>query len=549
MSGFNKRGSTGVAAKTAFGPVRTTGEVTKTFEGGAAFKRDAKSDLFMLAVTYMGEDRFYEKKDASAKRLVDLARKVAVDDPDWLARFIPWLRNEANMRTASIVIAAEAVKARVDAKLEGSRRGLIDTACQRADEPGELLAYWTGTYGRNRIPIGVKRGVGDAVRRLYNEYSYAKYDSDSKGVRFSDVIELVHPVDRHNGATVDEPQGDLFERILDERHGREKPIPESLAMLRARKELMSVPVKERRAVVLSGGGQERLKAAGITWEALSGWLQGPMDKAAWEAVIPSMGYMALLRNLRNFDEAGINEKSYQYVAKRISDPAQVAKSKQFPYRFLSAYRSLNSLRWAHALESALGAACSNIPDLPGRTLVLVDTSGSMLSAVSAKSQVRHVDIGALIGLAIAFKCGPANVDLIGFANGVFQHPITRGGSVLREIESFCARIGSVGHGTETVSALKASYSGQDRVVIVSDMQAFHYPGSTVGYYDVMGRTRGMSVSEAIPERVPMFGINTAGYGASSIDTSKPGRAEIGGFSDKVFTMLASLSAGDGDWPF
>jgi hypothetical protein len=56
-----------------------------------------------------------------------------------------------------------------------------------------------------------------------------------------------------------------------------------------------------------GMRSDRLAAAGVTWEALAGWLQGPMDKAAWEAIIPSMGVMALARNLRNFDEAGVSD--------------------------------------------------------------------------------------------------------------------------------------------------------------------------------------------------------------------------------------------------
>lgn len=546
MSAFNKRSS----GSGTLGPIRTTGETTKTFEGGAAFKRDAKSDLFLLAVTYMGEDKFYETSNVQAKRLRDLTRKVAIDDPEWLERFIPWLRDGANMRTASIVVAAEAVRARVEAKAEGYRRSLIAGALKRADEPGELIAYWKANYGRNRMPIGLKRGIGDGVRALYNEYSYSKYDSVEKDVRFADVIELVHPVDRFNAAHATPEQGALFEHIIDERHGRGKPIPQSLAKLRSRKDLLSMPLGERRSFIKTTGAQERLREAGITWEALSGWLRGPMDKDAWEAIYPSMGYMALLRNLRNFDQAKLSKKAYDKIAERISDPAQVARSKQFPYRFLSAYRSLDSLRWAQPLEEALSASCANIPDLPGRTLVLVDTSGSMQTHVSNKSQVSYADIGALIGTAIARKCGPDRVDLVGFANGTFQFPIKRGGSLLREIEGFCARNGSVGHGTETVAALKASYSGHDRVVIVSDMQAFRYPGvGARGYYDAAGRVRGMSVSEAIPDRVPMFGINTSGYAASSIDTSKKNRYEIGSFSDKVFTMLATLSAGDGSWPF
>ena len=166
MAKFNK-----AATKTA-----------KTFEGGKAFKRDPKSDLFLLAVTNMaGEDTFYESADARDERYRDLVHSVAVSDPEWMLRFVTWLRAEANMRSAAVVAACESVRARLDAGASGYGRQLIAAACQRADEPGEVLAYWTGRYGR-ALPKPVKRGVADAVARLYNEYSFAKYDSDVQGL-------------------------------------------------------------------------------------------------------------------------------------------------------------------------------------------------------------------------------------------------------------------------------------------------------------------------------------------------------------------------------
>ncbi|MET9731017.1 TROVE domain-containing protein [Streptomyces sp. NPDC006458] len=75
----------------------------------------------------------------------------------------------------------------------------------------------------------------------------------------------------------------------------------------------------------------------MTWESLAGWLLGPMDAAAWEAIIRSMGLMALTRNLRNFDEAGVSDEAAEQVAARLADPEEVRRSRQFPYRFLSAY--------------------------------------------------------------------------------------------------------------------------------------------------------------------------------------------------------------------
>jgi hypothetical protein len=515
------------------GPATTTGRTT-TYEGGAAFTRDTRSDLVLLAVVNMvGEQTFYESADDRDDRFRTLVRTVAVEDAAWTEAFVRWLRGEANMRSASLVAAAEAVRARLDAGLHGGNRALVDAACMRADEPGELLAYWTSRYGRS-VPKPVKRGLADAVRRLYDERSLLKYDTDSKGFRFADVLELVHAAP--DGAR---PwQGDLFRHAIDRRHHRDGPVPEGLRTLRARAELTALPVDERRAFLDRADAAERLAEAGFTWEALAGWLQGPLDARVWETVLPSMGYMARLRNLRNFDEAGLADDVAEQVAARLADPAEVARSRQFPYRFLSAYRAAPSLRWGHALDRALTAATANVPKLPGRTLVLVDTSASMTGAVSARSQVRHVDVGALFGVALAHR--GSHVDLVGYASGHFTHRLRRGGSVLKHIESFCDRIGEVGHGTETVAALKATYQGHERVVIVSDMQAF-------GHW---GRQGNVPVSEAVPAHVPVFGVNTTGYAASVIDSSRPNRYEIGGFSDKLFTMVGLLADGRGSrWPW
>ena len=128
---------------------------------------------------------------------------MAVADPQWTAAFLGWLRSEANMRSASLAGALEATKAMVAAGVSGGRQ-LVASVLQRADEPGEALAYWTARYGR-AIPKPVKRGVADAVARLYTEYGMLKYDTASKGFRFADVIDLTHPV------PVAPWQADLFE--------------------------------------------------------------------------------------------------------------------------------------------------------------------------------------------------------------------------------------------------------------------------------------------------------------------------------------------------
>ncbi|MEV7895151.1 TROVE domain-containing protein [Streptomyces cyaneofuscatus] len=509
-------------------PVTTTGALAANHQGGTGRVRDARSELFLLAVAnFVAQETFYEGGEERDTRFAALVRRLAVEDPAWTAGLLHWLRRDGQMRTASLVGGAEYVKARLDAGCtEGpANRQVIDSVLLRADEPGELLGYWTSRYGR-ALPKPFKRGIADAVRRLYSGRSLLKYDTASKRFRFGDVLNLVH-------AAPDPAkpwQGELFRYALDRRHRPESAVPPvGDRTLNAHRALMELPVAERRAVVTGPGGAERLAEAGMTWEALAGWLQGPMDAEAWEAVIPSMGTMALVRNLRNFDEAGVSDEVAAGAAERIRDPEAVAASRQFPFRYLAAHRHAPSLRWAYPLEQALGHSLSQVPALPGRTLVLVDRSGSMWSPLSDRSQLNRADAAAVFGAALALRA--ADADLVEFGTTSAPVAYRTGESVLRVLERF----GNLG-GTDTVRAVERHYRGHDRVLIVTDEQAsYTYRGDA---------------TRSVPDTVPVYTWNLAGYRLGHAPSGDGNRHTFGGLSDAAFRMVPLLEAGvSADWPW
>lgn len=537
-------------------PMTSTG-TTKTYEGGDGFTRDAKAELFLLAVTNMvGEDTFYEAATNRDDRYATLVRQVTLDDPAWMFRFLGWLRNDANMRSASVVAAAEAVLARREAKVStpfalpsigemGTTRSFIPQAMARADEPGEFVAYWAQRTGSKTLPGGVQRGVADAMVKLFDEYAYTKYGRPESGFQLADLVDLVHP-----GHTAPW-QADLWQHALNERHGRGEAIPASLEMLAKRAEILAMPVEQRRRWLATDGAQAELRAAGITWEQLSGWLGGALDAKFWESVIPSMGYMALLRNLRNFEKADISRSVRKGVQERLADPEQVRRSRQFPYRFLSAYMNVQSDWWSEALSDALDASLANLPEFTGRTAVVVDTSGSMRRTITSKSKIRHLDIAGLMGAAMTRA---SSGDLYEFADLVARVEMPKGQSVLKAIAAMDARNGHVGHGTELVPALKhvVKQDDYDRIVIVTDFQAFAASPDWGGWHlDARMRRQPMSakVTSIADAGTVMYGINPVGYTSTGLDLSQRNRYEIGGFSDQVFRMMAMIEAGNADWPF
>lgn len=507
-------------------------------EGGIGWARDSKSELFLLAVANMvGEKSFYEDAASRDDRYGRLVREVAVADPEWTAGFLRWLRNDANMRSASLVGAAEAAKALLEAGRPGGRQ-LVASVLQRADEPGEMLAFWTSTHGR-AIPKPVKRGVADAVQRLYSEYGLLKYDTASKGFRFADVIDLVRPV------PIAGWQSELFKHALDRRHGNagviHDEVPGSILPMIVANSVVRTTAVEDPTVLLNA---DLLKDGGFTWEDALSLAGDRLDKAElWTALIPTMGYMSLLRNLRNFDEAGVPDDVAQQVAARLADREQVARSKQFPMRFLAAHRAAPSLRWGYPLEQALGHSLANIPELPGRTLVLVDTSASMNETFSKDGTLKRWDAAVIFGVALAQRCATADVVSYSSAQRYWgdpagaltkQFPMRAGESLLRSVERWKGDGFFLGQGTDTAGALRRHYAGHDRVVIVTDEQAGEDPAG---------------VSASMPEDRPLYTWNLAGYRVGHAP-SGPNRYAFGGLTDAAFRMVPLLEAGrNAAWPW
>ena len=182
----------------------------------------------------------------------------------------------------------------------------------------------------------------------------------------------------------------------------------------------------------------------------------------WEELIYSgrLGYMALLRNHRNLLECRVSREALTEVAHRLSDEREVKKSKQLPFRFLSAYRGIKKignrntqvifealekaslattkvvgneekLLLLEALEKAVLATSQNIAGFDEQTRVLLacDVSESMYTPISPKSTVKNFDIGLMLAMLLQNKC--KNVIC-----GIFEmlEAIEKGSSVLEEIK-------------------------------------------------------------------------------------------------------------------
>lgn len=516
-------------------PARVPLERTQTFEGAPAVKFKPEHELVLTAaVTYAGEDTFYESAKNRTDRLVSLVHEVAGKTNVDFPTLVSDLRSKYNIRSAAALVAAEYARYVYENVKPNSRdtrayvaaRRVVDSACFRADEPAEFVAYWQGKFGtqeggphtKAHLPKYVKRGLADACVRLYNQRSAVKWDSNTRSIRMGDVINLVHP------KPADNTQAELFKFLLDQRHhkdGWDLLQAPPLSHLQVHHEVATIPQDSRRDF-LRERGAGALSHAGFTWERLSSWLPGGMDAEAWEWAIPQMGVMALLRNLRNFDQAGISEASVDYVIDKITSAKDVQASRIFPYRAYSAYAQAPSDNWKRALNKTVDLASASVPQLD-RTLCLIDMSGSMQGTVSNRSVISRVELAALQALSVAKRSDSVDVVLYGVeslelsrVNGNW-----RSESVLNVVNKIARSIGIVGHATFGHSAINKHFNAyrHDRVIMYTDDQQHD----------------DASLSRHVPEIIT---FNLGGYNAHT--TWGPGRYTIAGFSDQVFATLAEI---------
>lgn len=336
---------------------------TENRSGHVAYKMSDKEQLVTAVLTTMfGEPKYYGSTD---NEIVRLATECAVGDPGFLCRLACYARQNANLRSVSHVLTCVIARN----AHEYTRRTVRNTVI-RPDDITEIMACYLDMYGKP-FPNALKREIGECLQK-FDEYQLAKYNGGNKALKLRDVLRIVHPVPKTGETEA------LFGKILNG--------------------TLETPYT----------WETELSARGNT-------------KEVWNELIASgkVGYMALLRNMRNIVRSGADIAP---VLATIADPQKARASRQLPFRFYSAYLALKEAglinrKMTLAFESAIRATAENIETIPGRTLIAVDVSGSMGSPISKKSDVKCCDIASLMGAMAARICEEATVVYFDSENG------------------------------------------------------------------------------------------------------------------------------------
>lgn len=398
----------------------------------------------------------------------NIASLVPLVEPETVAQIAIESREKQKLRHVPLWIAVQMLKSPEHKKLV---RGVIGSVITRADQLTDLIAlYWKD--GKKPLPRQMKLGLADAFQK-FDEYRFAKYDRDNE-IKLRDALRLCH-------AKPSQGKEELFKKV-----------------------------------------NERTLTPPDTWEvALSG---GADKKATWERLISEkkIGNLAFLRNLRNMVAASVDPAIVRTGLANINDKGLL------PLNFLAAQDA--APKFAAQIEEAMLRVYSQREKLHGHTVLVIDVSGSMGCAVSAKSQFSRIDAGAAMAILARETCEMASIYVTAGSDRARIHqtkqlPSYRGFGLLNEIRKSKETMGGGGIFTrQCLEFIKSDMAGETpkRIIVFSDSQDCDHANSIPAPFGWNNYIVDVSAHKR--------GINYKGVWTS----------EIAGFSEHFLTFISAM---------
>jgi len=458
------------------------------YEGATAYKTDPKTELVSrILCTLVGEDKFYVSGEKSDEELVNLLKETANKDPEFCLKLAAYARNEMYLRSIPQLILVELANHK---KLKGS--GLIPKYApyiiQRADEITEVIAYQLNKFGKP-IPNSLKKAVADAFNR-FDAYQLAKYNRKGQ-VKLRDAMFLCHPKPK------DKAQEEIFKKLANN----------------------TLEPPETWEVIISTKGS---------------------TKENWEAIIPKMGYFALLRNLRNML---LKDVDLTPVLAKLTDPDKVKNSKLLPFRFLVAYREVQTVPSPKtgdvlkAIAKAMEVSLVNLPKLEGYTCIAVDNSASMDNYLSKRGSIRYADIAATMGATLNKI---SNALVIVFSEEANFLTLNRNNDILTNVETILSSCEPSSTNAYRVPQLLLERRIKvDRLILLSDMQCWDSKASWEGEYQSFAPNFREYKNKVSPN-CWFYSVDLAGYGKGvQVPQGERNTVLMAGWSDRIFDFIAN----------
>ncbi|XP_031721049.1 telomerase protein component 1 [Anarrhichthys ocellatus] len=309
-------------------------------------------------------------------KIIDLAKDISACDPQFLLKVAVYTRQELNIRiTANFLLALAANQPATKPHV----RRYFCAAVQLPSDWLEVVRIYSTCFSHS-LPMCLKKAMADKFKQ-FDEYQLAKYNTRKHRCKHNrNKLKPKRPTGEQlkKWANLLRSDETILMKFLHE-DGRKEAVDKKQSEFSIKKMIKKFHIKEPAEHVMAILGKnypadlKTFTHSGIkgtwdreragmrmklkqpeTWERLLS-LEGN-KAAAWEKLIDnkSLPFMAMLRNLRNMITKGISEAHHEKILSRLTNKKAVIQSRQFPTRFLAAYKvimELNTL--ATASEQAL----------------------------------------------------------------------------------------------------------------------------------------------------------------------------------------------------
>lgn len=388
-------------------------ENVSSYEGGKSYNKNSVEDLMNFMFSSYLENQFYETADEQTNRLIGLLDEVSEQlSFEWIAKLSFFTRKELGMKSVSHLAAGW-----LNSKTFENKRAYYRNSMKIPSDVAEVFSV-VDMLGEKRSHALV-RGAADYLSSL-GEYQLGKYKMNGKQFNMHDLINITHA----HSAAIDKYKADELE------------TPD-------------------------------------TWEVnISGAVDQVERDYHWRKMVEEgrLGYLALIRNLRNITKAeGIDQKWVnKYLVPQLTNETAIKKSMVFPYQIYCAYKNIGIRNMAinSALDYAFRVACGNMPEMDGRTLIMLDVSGSMEDKLSSNSSLMLKEVGAVYAAAMLVN---TNADFVKFGTMAKKMEFNLLDNIFDIVAKMCSN-DSCGWGTDIGPAFDLLDKQYDRIFLVSDMQ-------------------------------------------------------------------------------
>ena len=494
----NKSGKKAVSNKV----VKPTNTVNEA--GGVAYSLSDKAALAQLAMTGTFNGTYYVSDKDQLDHVLKLANKL---DAVYLAKLAVYARQKGLMKDMPAVLAAV---------VAGKDSSLLEKIFPKVIDNPKMLRNFvqiirSGVTGRKSLGTRPKKLIQNYLESLTDEQLFKADVGNDPSLQ--DIIKLVHPKPNNKSRSA------MYGYLLDKEHNKR----DLCTLVRAfedfkkdlRGELPDVPFQMLTAL--------------------------PLTNQHWKEIAENATWTQTRMNLNTFERHGVfgDTKMTNLVADRLQDVEQIKKAKVFPYQLFSAFLNIESTipsKISVALQKAADHALDNIPEFKGKVYVMVDTSGSMGSAItgnrgSVTSKMRCVDVAALVAAAIMRK--NPDTEVVPFDTSVHQHRLNPLDSIMTNAKTLAAFGGGGTNCGEALAHVNRKNGKGDLVIYVSDNESWMDSGRPRS-------TATMQEWQKFKGRNPnakLVCIDIQPYTTTQAH-DRDDILNVGGFSDQVFDVIA-----------